>query len=178
MEPRRRLHFLIGIATALASLAAPARVFMTPEQALASAFPGLKVTRQAIFLSPQQLDAARRESGLDLKEQLVVRYAAADGRFAYFDTHRVRTLPETVMVVVTPEAKIEKIEILSFHEPPDYLPKPRWIDQFRGRKLDRELALDRAVRPVSGASLSGKAIVNAARKVLALHNAIGGAAPR
>lgn len=178
MEPRRRLHLLIAAAIALAALEAPARVFMTLPQALASAFPGLKVTRQTVFLSPQQLDAAKRASGLDLKEQLVIRYAAGDGRFAYLDTHRVRTLPETVMVVVTADGKVEKIEILSFDEPPDYLPKRRWIDQIHGRKLDRDLALDRSVRPISGASLSGKAIVNATRKILALHNAIGGTPPR
>jgi len=147
---------------------------MTQQQALASAFPvGTKVTRQAIFLTPQQLAAAKNESGVDFKDQLVVRYAGANGAYAYFDTHRVRTLAETVMIVVTPDGKVDKIDILSFDEPPDYLPKRRWIDQFRGRKLDDELSLNRAIRPISGASLSGRAIVNASRKILAIHQVIG-----
>ena len=51
-------------------------------------------------------------------------------------THRVRTLAETVMVVVTPEGKVDRIDILSFSEPQDYLPKERWMDQFEGKKLD------------------------------------------
>jgi len=141
----------------LVALSANARVLMTQEQALASAFPaGVKVTRQTIFL----------------EHQLVIRYAGSNGSYAYFDTHRVRTEPETVMVVVNAAGKIERVDILSFDEPTDYFPKRRWLDQLLGRKLDDDLSLNRAIRPISGASLTGRAIVNASRKILAIHNAI------
>ncbi len=188
MEHRSRLHLLAGTAlrlllaiTAVATiaLAAHARVFMTQQQALASAFPpGTKVTRQALFLTPEQRNAARKESDVDFEDRMIVRYRGTTGErvigYAYFDTHRVRTLPETIMIVLTADGTVDKIEILSFDEPPDYQPKQRWIDQFRGRKLDEELSLKRAIRPISGASLSGRAIMNASRKVLALHRAVGG----
>ena len=158
---------------AVVALAAQARVLMTQEQALASAFPpGTAVKRETFFLKPEQLEAARKESGVDFHDQLIIRYASAAG-YAYFDSHRVRTLPETVMVVVTPEGKIAKVEILSFDEPTDYFPKRRWLDQLLGRKLDNDLALNGAIRPISGASLTGRAIVNATRKVLALHHVLG-----
>lgn len=156
---------------------AQARVFMTQQQALASAFPaGTTVSRQTFFLKPEQVAAARKESGVDFKDQMIVRYTGtANGRavgYAYFDTHLVRTLPETVMIVVTPEGKIDRVDILSFNEPPDYLPKTRWIDQLKGRKLDDDLSLKRSIRPISGASLSGRALVNASRKILAIHRVI------
>lgn len=155
---------------------------MTQQQALAFAFPGAKVTRQTVFLTKQQAEDARRESGIAFDDQLVIRYVATAGDkvtgYAYFDAHRVRTLPESVMIVVTPDGRVDRIEILSFDEPTDYLPKRRWIDQLNGRKLDKDLALNGAIRPLSGASLSGQAIVNASRKVLALHHVIGGAAPQ
>lgn len=171
---KRGLALLLLLATT-----ASARELMTQAQALAAAFPaGVHVTRQKFFLTPQQLAAAKSESGVDFDDQLIVRYAGSDGRFAYFDTHRVRTLPETIMVVVGSDQKIERIDILSFDEPTDYFPKRRWIDQLLGRKLDRDLALDRAVRPISGASLTGRAIVNASRKVLALHRVLAGVTPR
>jgi hypothetical protein len=178
VEHRPRLHLLIaGAAVVLFALAARGRVFMTQQQALASAFPaGTVVSRQAVFLEPGQLAAARRESGVDFKDQMIVRYTGTvSGRivgYAYFDTHVVRTLAETVMVVVTPEGTIDHVDILSFSEPPDYLPKQRWLDQFRKRRLDDELSLKRSIRPISGASLSGRAIVNASRKILALHKVI------
>ena len=173
MERRPRLHLLIAVAISGIALAAHARVFMTQQQALASAFPaGAKVERQTFFLTPEQLDAARKESGVDFSDRMIVRYASESG-YAYFDTHRVRTLAETIMVLITRDGKIDRIDILSFDEPPDYFPKRRWIDQFRGRKLDKDLSLNRAIRPISGASLTGRAIVNASRKILALHHAIG-----
>jgi Na+-translocating ferredoxin:NAD+ oxidoreductase RnfG subunit len=177
VERRTRLYLLIAIASV--ALAAHARVFMTQQQALASAFPaGTKITRQALFLTQEQRAAARKESGVDFDDRMIVRYTGtANDRvvgYAYFDTHRVRTLPETVMIVVDANGKVAKIEILSFDEPPDYQPKPRWFEQFRGRKLDDDLSLKRAIRPISGASLSGRAIVNASRRVLALHRAVGG----
>ncbi|MEO6259742.1 MAG: FMN-binding protein [Thermoanaerobaculia bacterium] len=165
----------------VASLAEPlsARTLMTREQALASAFsPPIRVARQKFFLTPQQLADARRESGVSFDDSLIIRYAASDGSFGYFDTHRVRTLPETILVVIKADGSVERVDILSFDEPTDYFPRRRWIDQLLGRRLDRELALDRAVRPLSGASLTGRAIVNATRKVLALHHVLAGAIPR
>lgn len=158
--------------------AGEARVFMTQQQALASVFPK-GATRQVHYLTPEQLSAARRESGVEFSDRMIVRYSGVQangspGGFAYFDTHRVRTLPETIMVVVTPDGRIDRIEILSFDEPPEYLPKERWMDQFDGRRLDEDLSLKRKVRPMSGASLSARAIMNASRKVLALHKVIGG----
>lgn len=153
--------------------AAGARVLMTQQQALATAFPtGVKVTRQTLFLTAAQVSAAKQESGADKVDALVIRYAGSNGAFAYFDTHRVRTEPETVMVVVNAAGNIDRIDILSFDEPSDYFPKRRWIDQFLRRKLDADLALNRGIRPISGASLTGRAIVNASRKILAIHKVI------
>jgi hypothetical protein len=178
MERGRGLHLLIAAMCVATSV--DARVLMTQQQALASAFPAaVKITRQAFFLTKHQLEDARRESGVgfdDPLDPLVVRYVGMAGDrvsgYAYFDTHRVRTLPETVMIVVTPDGRIDRIEILSFDEPTDYFPKRRWIDQFAGHKLDRELSVNGAIRPLSGASLTTRAIVNASRKILAVHKVL------
>jgi hypothetical protein len=144
-------------------LAASARVHETQQQALASLG---SVTRQTFFLTKEQAAAAGADS------QLVIRYAAANGAYAYFDTHRVRTEPETLMVVIDSSGAISRIEILSFNEPTDYFPKRRWLDQFLGRKLDKDLSLKGAIRPISGASLTGAAIVNASRRILAIHQVL------
>lgn len=168
----------IALALFFIAAVADARVLMTQQEALVSAFPNLKPQRQKFFLTPQQVADARRESGVDFDDQLIIRYAAPDGRVAYFDTHRVRTLPETLMIVIKPDSTVERVDILSFDEPTDYFPKRRWLDQLLGRKLDRDLSLTGAVRPISGASLTGRAIVNATRKVLAIHHVLAGVAPR
>jgi hypothetical protein len=82
------------------------------------------------------------------------------------------------MVVVNADGSVDRVEILAFNEPTDYFPKRRWLDQLLHRKLDDELALNRGVRPISGASLTGRALVNATRKVLALHHVLAGVTPR
>lgn len=175
---RRLWTALVLAATLVLAPAGEARVFMTQHQALARVFPK-GATREVHYLTPEQLNSAKRHGGVEFGDRMIVRYSGvlADGTrggFAYFDTHRVRTLPETIMIVVTPDGTIDRIEILSFDEPSEYLPKERWMDQFDGRRLDEDLSLKRKVRPMSGASLSARAIMNASRKVLALHKVIGG----
>ena len=155
----------------------PARTFLTQQQALDLAFPaGTTVSRETIFLTKSQLKAAESLAGISLREQMIVRYVGRTGRSligtAYFDTHVVRTLPETVMTVVGPSGAVDHVEILSFSEPTDYLPKRRWIDQLKKHKLDNDLSVSRGIRPISGASLSGRAIVDATRRVLAIHQTI------
>lgn len=164
-------------------LSAEATVFMTQQQALDSAFgSGVTFARQTFFLTSEQVQAARAAASSDDVAPHVVRYAGTRGGrlvgYVYFDTHRVRSLHETLVIVVTPAGVIEKIDIVSFREPAEYMPKRRWLDQLHRRKLDPELSLKRAIRPISGATLSGRAIVNASRKVLAVHEVLAGAAAR
>ncbi|HEY0593146.1 MAG TPA: FMN-binding protein [Thermoanaerobaculia bacterium] len=172
-----RHRSLLLVVFALVAPAAGAKTFLTQEQALARAFPrGTQVVREPFFLSAVQMEEVRKRSDAAFDQELAIRYVGLrDGAivgYAYFDAHRVRTLPETVMVVVTPGGSIERVEILSFAEPEDYLPRPRWLEQFRGRKLGAELSLRGAIRPITGASLSGRAIVNASRRILALHQVL------
>ncbi|HEX4823621.1 MAG TPA: FMN-binding protein [Candidatus Polarisedimenticolaceae bacterium] len=159
--------------------AARAAVYLTQDKALALAFPeGTKVERQAIFMTDTQLRKARAAAGgVPVESALVTRYTGKDaaGRVvgtAYFDTHRVRTLDETLMVVVGPDAKVARVEILSFGEPPDYLPKHAWLDQFKGHALDDDLSVKRGIRGITGATLSSQAATDAVRRVLAIHGAV------
>jgi len=147
--------------------------FLTQEEALRLAFPpGATVTRKTAFLSDaDRKDVARRTGGAP-PTGLVVFYAAMQGGrdagTVYFDSHVVRTEPETLLVLVDPAGAIARVEILSFSEPEEYLPRAKWYGQFGGRRLDDELSEKRGVRPVTGATLTVRATVEAARRVLAL----------
>lgn len=176
--PRFVRFVAIAACAALALAAAPAaaRVLLTVEEALALAFPGAQVERRTVFLSSQQLARAEALGGLRPGSAIVHPYVARrDGAVvgtAYFESHVVRTLGETVMVTVDPSGRVGRVELLSFDEPPDYIPRVEWYRQFDGRSLDRELELRRAIRPVAGATLTARATTDAARRVLALHQAI------
>ena len=169
----------------LAAVAAPgeARVFLTQAEALALAFPaGVTVERRTAFLTEGERQEARKLAGTGrLPDALVAFYVGTrDGRgvaTAYFDTHLVRTLAETVMILVDATGSIARIEVLSFGEPEEYLPRPHWYEQFSGRKLDDELSLKHGVRAVSGATLTARATTDAARRILAFDQVLRRRAP-
>ena len=164
-------------AVLLAGTAVSAAVYLTKDAALALAFPaGTSVDRRTAFLTDAQLAEAKRlaGSGVEIASALVVRYVgrAPHGRVvgtAYFDTHRVRTLDETLMVVVDSDGRVSRVDVLAFGEPPEYLPKPGWLAQLGGRKLDPELSVKRGIRGITGATLSSQAATDAVRRVLAIH---------
>jgi len=80
---------------------------------------------------------------------------------------------ETIMVVVDPSGAVARIEVLSFSEPEEYMPRPRWYEQFAGKTLNDELSMKRGIHPVTGATLTARATTDAARRVLALHRVLG-----
>lgn len=169
---------VLGVALAVAGAAlvpspAEATVFLTVDEALELAFPGCRVERETLYLTEEQVASARERAGEEVESPLVHPYVGwCDGRaagVAYFDTHRVRTLPETLMVVVSPEGEVERIEILVFREPPDYIPRDAWYEQFDGRGLGPDLDVKRGIRPVTGATLTARATTDAVRRILALH---------
>lgn len=172
---------LLAAALALGARAGGAESLLSLDEALALAFPGCAVERTTVYLTGAEAARAGELAGEPLPSAIVHPYRAArDGApcgTAYFDTHRVRTLAETLMVAVTPAGEIARIEVLAFAEPPDYLPRVEWYAQFPGRALDEDLALRRAIRPVAGATLTARATTDAARRALALHRALAERAP-
>lgn len=155
-------------------------------EALAGAFPPpIKVERRTAFLTAEDLAAVQASAGRDAPvTQRVVTYylATKDGQpvgVAYFDSHRVRTLNEVVMIVVEPDTSggsgtdpIRSVEVLRFAEPPEYHARAPWLKQFEGKSLDRQLSLKGSIANMTGATLTSNAIVRATRRVLATHQRI------
>lgn len=184
MGPRSRVHVLkAGAASLLLLVSAPAagRVLLTQKQALNLAFPsGEKVERKTEYLTPEQQKAAEEQGHVKIESRVWSYYvgrssAGVDG-YAYFDTHLVRTMPETLMVVLEPGGSVRFVEVLSFLEPDDYLPNDRWLGQFEGKGLKDDLVARRGVRNLGGASLTSTAAADAVRRVLAVDSVVRGGA--
>jgi hypothetical protein len=167
---------------ALTSLvvAAPApagKVFMDRDEALELAFPGCEVQRTTVYLDEEHVKRIEALSKVEFEGSILYPYRAVrEGKVvgtAYFDTHRVRSKRETLMVVVDSEGRTSRIEVLAFGEPLDYVPRDRWYDQFDGRPLDEDLTLGREIRGVTGATLTAVATTDCARRVLAAHRVVG-----
>jgi len=151
-----------------------ATVLITVEEALELAFPDAATERQTLFLSDDQRSRVAEASGAEVSSSLATRYVARGGDgavrgWAYLDTHRVRTLPETVIVVLDADGMVRRVEVVTFREPLEYMPRKGWYEQYEGQKLDDDLALKRDIRPVTGATLTARATTEAVRRVLALH---------
>lgn len=186
MEPRSRVHVLAKAAAAVLGLAfvsAPAagRVLLSQSQALSLAFPsGEKVERKTAYLTAAQQQAAEQLGQVKVDSRVwtyyVGRSTAGVTGVAYFDSHVVRTMPETLMVVVEPSGGVRSVEVLSFLEPDDYLPNERWLAQFKDKALKDDLVAKRGIRNLGGASLTSAAAADAVRRVLSVDAVIRGGA--
>ncbi len=157
---------------------ASSKVLLTVREALELAFPGCKIERTTVFLTQAQKKRAAELARAKVPRSIVYPYRCERGGTAYFDTHRVRTLEETIMVAIE-DGRIVRIEVLAFREPLDYVPGERWYGQFLQVPLQDDLELGRQIHPVAGATLTARATTDAARRVLAIHHAIAesGGAP-
>lgn len=148
----------------------------TPTEALARAFPEATLVRREFVLTDAQASRVKALSQVDLPGSWTVAYEARrNGVLAgvgFFDTHRVRTLNETLLVAITPEGRILRVEAVAFREPAEYKAREAWVKQFEGRSLDAELSLKAAIHPLSGATLTAHAMTDAARRCLALYQVL------
>ncbi len=191
MERTARVAVLTRTATALSVLGAaavtlaaalPSSAFaqaLTQEEALREAFPQAdSVERRTAYLTEGQLSRARASAGrgVAIESEIVTHYVALEGGIpigvAYFDSHRVRTLPEVLMIVVGRDHRIHRVRVLRFSEPPEYRPPDRWLARFVGRVLDGDLSERRGIDGITGATLTTRAVTSATRRVLALHSVI------
>lgn len=176
MGPRPRLHVLTALLLLLAAGPASARLLLAQKQALALAFPSGKYERKVAYLSDEQLKAAQESGQVKIESKMWPYYVGVSSggakAYAYFDTHIVRTQPETFMAVVGEEGDVRFVELLAFAEPDDYLPSPRWLAQFKDKKSRDGLYVGRAIRNITGSSLTSQAMTEAIRRVLAVHQVL------
>jgi Na+-translocating ferredoxin:NAD+ oxidoreductase RnfG subunit len=92
--------------------------------------------------------------------------------YAFLDTQVVRTLPETLLVLVSPEGTVAKLLLLAFYEPPEYEAPERWLEQFDGKALGPDLRVEREIHGIAGATLTANAVTAAVRRSLALHQVL------
>ncbi|GJQ20840.1 MAG: hypothetical protein HBSIN02_11950 [Bacteroidia bacterium] len=172
MTVRRETCLWGGMLLLLFSGAAHSQVFLTKEAALEIYFSGGRVERRTLFLTDHQVSAIQSEAKARVPSKVVTYYVGRNEQgalgYAFFDTHVVRTMPATIMIVVNPDSSIRAVELLAFYEPEDYRPPDRWLDLFRGKMLQNDLWLKRGIHNIVGATLSAQAIADAVRTTLAM----------
>jgi hypothetical protein len=162
------------VATLLVATAAAATVFHSRDEALRLAFPDADRTQaRDFFLTPEQRAEIESRARARLESNLLTVYVGYRGEqvigYAVLDTHVVRTLPETFLIVLTPGGTVAATHLLAFYEPLEYAPSARWLEQFRGQGLGDDLQVGRRIAAITGSTLTSRAVAGSVRRALAIH---------
>jgi hypothetical protein len=168
----------VGIGLWVSGLSPLVAQGLSREEALAAVYGNAQVRAEQVFLSPGQVQQVAARAGADPASPLVARYLATrDGETigrAYVDTHTVRTKRESLLISLDGEGRVMRIDVTAFLEPTEYLAPEPWLRQYRGHTLDDSLGIDRAIRPIGGATLTARATNGAVRRVLAIDEVLRG----
>ena len=180
---------------ALASLvagAASASVYRTDAEALKETFrDAVAVEERKLVLSREERTAIEKTLGSKLSDVVM---GAADSftfhvgmrggkfyRLASAITALARSEPMRLLVVLSAEGAVESVEILAFHEPPQYKPSKKFLAQFQGASSENPPEHRRNVRNIAGATITsravGKAINDSAQALLPRLAALAAACP-
>lgn len=142
------------------------------EEALAEVFPGALIDAGRVYLTDAQAERIADLARGELDTKIIARYVATQGDRvvgrAYVDTHIVRTKRESLLISLEPDGRVRRIDVTAFLEPPEYIPSERWRSQYHARPLGDDLAIQRAIRPIAGATLTTRSVNEAVRRILAL----------
>lgn len=174
----RRAAGALAAALVLAGAAFGQPGVVSRQEALNAVFAGAAVRGDRVYLTAEQAGRVAELAGEDLRTRIFARYVARrDGVVvgrAYVDTHVVRTKRESLLISVEADGTVRRIDVTAFLEPPEYVAPDRWKRQYYERPLGDDLAINRAIRPIAGATLTTHAVNAAVRRVLALDQVLEG----
>jgi hypothetical protein len=155
----------------------PATVFYAKDEALRAAFPEADtIDTRTFFLTDDQRKRIEALARARLDSRLVTVHVGKRGPrtlgYAVIDVHTVRTLPEALLVVLSPEGQVVSTLILAFYEPLEYLPDARWLKQFDKKGLTPDLRVGGGIAGITGATLTARGVTEAVRKALALYQVL------
>jgi len=168
---------LLPVVVASVLIAGPSyadRVYLTVDQALANAFAGdVTVERKVVWITEAQAAQVEERAGSPLPRRVVKAYVGRRGGeivgYAFVDDVIGKTEPITYMVTITPDATVERLDLLVFRETHGYeIERASWRDRFRGLRLGDGLRVGREIDKISGATLSCRAVTDGVRRLLAV----------
>jgi hypothetical protein len=152
-------------------------VYRTQDEALHDAFPDAdRIEAKVFVLDDAQASQVRELSEAELDRKIWTVHAAHRGEelqgYAVLDVRTVRTFPEALLIVLTPDGAVRSVRVLAFHEPTEYQPPERWLGLFSGKRLGPDLRLKRDIQGIAGATLSSQSVLRAVRTALALYQVV------
>ena len=150
-----------------------ATIFYSKNEAMELAFgEGTQIEQLSLFPDENQVAKIQQDSKVKLDSGMFTFYVGKKQDkilgYAAIETGTVRTKPETLMIVLTPDGELSKVLTLAFHEPPEYQPAQGWYEKLYMRPL-ADMAFNKGVDGISGATLSTRSALDSIRKVMVLY---------
>lgn len=153
----------------------PGQVKITTAAALKLAFPKCKIERRTITLTKDQQAAISKHCGQKFDKSMVFAYLARrDGKLVgtgWFDVHKVRSKRQLLMIAITPEHTVLRVEVLAFAEPRRYAAPSRWLRKLAGKRLGH-VQPGRDVPRITGATITVRATTRCVERNLAIHRTV------
>lgn len=166
-----RLLFFFTLLTA--TMPVLSGIFYSKNEAKELAFgKNAQVEVQSLFPDEQQTASIEQQAKVKLSSGMLTFYVGKQQDkilgYAAIESITVRTKPETLMIVLTPEGDLRSVTTLAFHEPPEYQPPDRWFEQLYKKPL-ADMEFNKGIDGISGATLSTRADLDSVRKIMAIY---------
>jgi FAD:protein FMN transferase len=166
--------YLAVPATLLAGFPAAAQTFLSEEQALHAVLgEGAQARKEARSLDPEARQRLEQTSGLRFPERSFTIFVGdKDGKpsgYTFIMNEIGKSDPITFMVGITPDRKVGEVVMMVFRESRGAeVREPRFMRQFRGKKVTSPLRVNDDILNYTGATLSSRAIARGVKKALLL----------
>jgi len=169
----KSIRFIILLSILAQATPGSAEIFYSKNEAMELAF-GKGTPIELLSFFPDDLEIAKiqQEARIKLESGMFTFYVGKSQDkilgYAAIETETVRTKPETLMIVLTPDGELRSVFTLAFHEPPEYQPPEKWFQKLYQRPLTN-MDFNKGVDGISGATLSTRAAIKSIRKVMAIY---------
>ena len=140
-----------------------------------------EVVKKNTLLSAAQAETVTQKAGMKLQTKIYRIYTAAVGNvpvgYGVLITRKVRQKDAAVLYLISLKGDIKTIEIVTFNEPPEYIPQKGYLEQFSGKNDADTLRVGKDIPTISGATLSARNVTDGARLALAVFDTVIGKQP-
>ncbi|CAA6800479.1 MAG: Unknown protein [uncultured Sulfurovum sp.] len=132
----------------------------------------INVQKKSLILTKEESKIIQKQAKAKLSSKIVRYYEVKKENntigHAILLKEKIRTKYAAILYMVDNNNTMLGIEIVSFKEPSEYKPNDNWKKIFVGKTAEDTLVAGEDIATISGATMSARAISNAARVALAI----------
>ena len=132
----------------------------------------INIEKKSLILTKEQAKSIQKAARAKVNSK-IVRYYKVEKEdkvlgHAILLKQKIRTKNAAILYMVDSNKTMIGLEIVSFKEPSEYKPNDEWTEVFKGKTSEDILIAGKDIATISGATLSARAISDAARVALAI----------